>query len=204
MAGKVLASYEIEAECISEQFAINAEIVAGSKPDEVSYDDSRWSVTHIPTGYAVVTGLPRKGIATAAARRMDELGFRSESEDPRVATQELSTQGLTDFKAWLLTELGPGKRAPAKQLEAAIARWPDVRGPKPRGAPKRPSKPSRKTKPKPKPKKEAAKPKKKRPKKEKKAPEEPLDLLAMARKIRGENPADLTQQQARIKDECLW
>lgn len=124
MAGKVEHVWEVQGECVSPIWGVNND-VRRDKGNVIVEVPSRWSVTHVPTGYAIFTELPSKKVALAIATRFEELGWQSEHSDPVEASAELAGSGLPDFKA-----LADGSAAGVIVVAAARVRYRSVVGPR--------------------------------------------------------------------------
>lgn len=175
--------YEVEGSRLGDTLALTPMLVEGDD-GETEYDFSRWTVTHVPTGRAVagaeswsLTKRQAKAVGQAAV----ELGFDFEtSADPKEAGSRLIEAGLGDLVLVLRLDALPKKRAAdqvaeiqnyvAKRLRGAGPRH-DRRAARrvPAARSKRRGRPSAT-------------------KKEREKPVEAVDLLALARRARGENP----------------
>jgi hypothetical protein len=220
--GRVEGRWDVDGDGVCEAdeavgvWAVNRELAEG-EPGDAEYGKG-WNVTHVPTGYAIATQLPTRKVALALAKRLRELGWDDiESGDPAVAAQQAIALGGVELVTFIL-QARHAKMSAAK-LEAALAKWkPGSRAPKgakkptkkkaptPKARARKPTREARAAKPdtgKKKTKKKTKKRGKKREKAVEAAPVE-IDLIEMARRARGENPADLPPGQASAKARCLW
>ena len=171
------ADFEIPVLQVTDTFGVNQGLDLDDE-GEVEYRKT-WNVTHIPTGWAFIRGLPSQGSAKAAAEIFDAMGFGEITTDdaPTMIKEVEKRGGIANIKAWVHEQVAKSKSSKALveklQKEARRAR----RGQAPARAAKR----------------TAPTPKQRRPKKpaagrgRPKKPDEPMDLLEMARRARG-NP----------------
>ncbi len=177
--------YEVEGQRIGDTFAITHGLVRVK--GEIEYDGSRWTVTHVPTGMAIIgtesMGRPGKKLAAVVAQAAVDLGFDFVRDaDPDRAAERLIPAGAGDLVAVAreaLDEKTVG--AQIEQIQAYVSER--LAGGPPRIDTRRAAKlvPAARKRRKPPP---SAK------KKRGRAPPEPeaVDLLALARRARGDNP----------------
>jgi hypothetical protein len=210
-------------------WAVNRQM-SESEPGEMDYGTG-WNVTHVPTGFTLLSGLPTRKLALAIAERVEALGWGSvTTSDPSQAAQQLAQLGASELKTMVIqATFHAGSQMAPDKLQGKIAKWkpgqsparaevraakratptPQARRrkapPKPRSAKKAPAGKSptgKKKKP------TAKKPLKKRAKTPKattsKAAPASVDLLEMARRARGENPEHLDESRTSAKARCLW
>lgn len=217
--GRYEERWNVEGEAVGPGvYAVNQQM-AEVGPGAMDYA-AGWNVTHVPTSYALVAGLPSRKVAVAVAKRIDKLGWSEvEDDDVKEASKKLIALGAIELKTFLLAAKN-ARVTPAK-LEAQVAKWkPGKRAPAgaqaQRAAKKKAPRAAPKTREKPPSRKKAAaqKPPKKKPTSKKAArakkpaappaPPRELDSLAMARAVRKGNPAALPPDQASAKQRCLW
>lgn len=179
--GKLEGVFEAPAFGVTETLAVNNDLFIDDDGD-VAYRKT-WNVTHIPTGWAVLRGLPSRGVAVAAAELLETAGLGGiTTADPREASAAFVKRDIAKWKAWiadLTLSTGPAAGISPTQLEEALRK--EIR----RGARGETiARAAKRTPPREKP----------QPK-----PQRTPDLIALARRARGGNP----QEVAAAKERCL-
>lgn len=97
--GRTEGQYEIDATQITDTFAVNRDLRIDEDGD-VDYHKT-WNVSHIPTGCAMVRGLPTSQSAKAAAALLEAMGYGDiTSADPEQANEEVLNRGGAGLKSW--------------------------------------------------------------------------------------------------------
>lgn len=159
------AIYEVEGTPVGKTLAVTPELVTGRK-GKIVYG-SKFMVTHIPTGYTVGDGLP-KAVAKALARAMVTLGMDVVvADDPIRAARELRDLGVVTLLVQAQSKTSARSRIQGieRYVEDQLSR---ARSEKPASSEKRAAK-------------------RRRPEKRASSPPVEVDLIAMARRARG-NP----------------
>ncbi len=173
--GREEGVFEVPADQVTETLAVNKDLLIDDEGD-VDYRKT-WNVTHIPTGMAMVRGLPSKKAAKAVAKILEGSGYGAiTTDDPKQLAREASNLGLRDLKLWLRDQADRSRSTETfvDKLEKQ-ARAAEPSKPLPRAA--------KRSEPRKKPPSRAPKKRGKKPKKPE-APPAYANLLEMARRAR--------------------
>lgn len=166
--------FEIPALEVTEVLAVNEDLALDDRGD-IRYGGG-WNVTHVPTGWALVRGLPTQGTAKAAAELLAVLDFDAiTTADPTKLAKEAAAKDLGRVKTFIADQVARSKTSKAAEEKLRKEKRRTQRG--------KAAAPARAAKRRP----PGAAPSKKGKKKAPRPSE--LDLLALARRARTErNP----------------
>lgn len=174
--GREEGVFEIEVDTVTDVYGVNKDLMIDDEGD-VNYR-AQWNVTHMPTGLAMVRGLPSRKAAKAVARILQAGGYDAiTTDDPNQLAREAAAMGLSDLKLWIRDQ-----QQRSRSTDTFVRRLEQRAGARPRAAKRR--EPRKKKPAKKRGKKKAAKKRAAAKKREPERPQAYVDLLEMARRAR--------------------
>jgi hypothetical protein len=106
--GRTEGRYNVKATQVTDTLAVNRDLRI-DQDGEVDYA-ATWNVTHIPTGWAMVRGFPTSQVAKEASKLLYATGCGDiETDDPKQANQEYLDRGATDLKEKIVMMIGTSR-----------------------------------------------------------------------------------------------